>query len=245
MNLRGTRRVSLFFLLTTQLYASSCRQLLEIEDAELAPTVAGSSASSGGAAGGSSAASAGDGGVSSPDTASLAGASGEAAAGEGGQEQSSCDRYCAAVNENCSGAYAVYTSPATCQGVCKALPAGQSGARQGNSVECRLHAALIAADEPSHFCPIAGPGGNGVCGDDCESLCQLRDQVCADFISTDQATCVRDCTALRDLGSYSTDPQSEQYGGPHVQCRLYHVSAAAAGDAEQHCRHVDGAAPCN
>jgi hypothetical protein len=243
LNARATRRLALTLLLGTATCICSCRQLLEIEDAELAPTVAGSGNSSSGASGGGPAGS--EGGASPAGGASDAGASGEATPGEGGRAPSLCDRYCEAVGENCNGAFAVYTSPATCQEVCKALPPGEPGAVRGNSVECRLHAALVAVDELAHYCPIAGPGGNGVCGDDCEALCQLRDRVCADFSTTDEATCARDCAKLPDLGTYSTDVKAGQYGGDHVQCRLYHVSAAATDDAEQHCRHVDGAAPCN
>lgn len=245
--MNGRRRpgqLVLAALLSAQVLNGSCRQVLDIEEAELAPTTAGSRAHSSGGSDDGSPAMAGEGGVPPTDTPSLAGASGDAAAGEGGQP-SLCDRYCATVSESCSGALAVYTSLATCQAVCKALPQGQPGAAQGNSVECRLRAALATTNELPHRCSSAGPGGNGVCGSDCESLCRLRASVCAGLATTDEATCARDCAKLESIGSYSTDVKAGQYGGPHVQCRLYHVSAAAAGDAEQHCLHVDGAAPCN
>jgi hypothetical protein len=113
-----------------------------------------------------------------------------------------------------------------------------------NSVQCRLHAASIATDEVPHYCPIAGPGGNGECGSNCESLCGLREQICAEYADSDLASCLKSCAMLQDLGTYSTDLEQDQYSGPHVQCRLFHVSAAAAADAPQHCLHVDGARPC-
>jgi hypothetical protein len=180
-------------------------------------------------------------------TAGNAGASGEAGeggAGGAGESPSLCEQYCTAVMQSCTEAFAVYTSFETCLAVCAAMPAGAPGDRNVNTVQCRLRAAQVARDEVPHYCPIAGPGGNGVCGSNCESLCQLRDQLCADYVTYDHAMCLSGCEKLKDLGSYSTDLAAAQYSGPHVQCRLYHVSAAAVDDAEQHCEHVDGAAPC-
>jgi hypothetical protein len=73
----------------------------------------------------------------------------------------------------------------------------------------------------------------------------LRAGVCKGFGDGDTASCLSECGKLPDAGSYSTDLDVGQYAGPHVQCRLYHVSAAAADDPEQHCPHANGAAPCN
>lgn len=214
------------------LVGASCRQVLSIEDAELAPETLS------GAAGGDSVSNAHSAGGSEPLIAT-GGASDAAPAA------SLCERYCSAVMTSCSGAFAVYTSLESCMAVCAVLPAGEPGDRNVNSVQCRLHAALVAQDEVPHYCPIAGPGGNGECGSNCESLCQLRDGICAPFASGDDKTCLKSCENLSDLGTYSTDLGVGQYRGPHVQCRLYHLSAAAVADPEQHCPHVDGAAPCS
>lgn len=208
---------------------ASCRQVLSIEDAELVPeTLAG--------AGGSDAVS----------SAHSAGGTEPVIAAGGADDPapSLCDQYCSAVMASCSGEFAVYTSLDACHAVCAALPEGEPGDRNVNSVQCRLHAALVAQDEVPHYCPIAGPGGNGECGSNCVSLCQLRENVCAPFASGDMASCQKSCETLTDLGSYSTDLSAGQYRGPHVQCRLYHLSAAAVADPEQHCPHVDGAPPC-
>lgn len=213
----------------------SCRQLLDIEEAE--PLPADSEGSFAGVGGGSSA-------PLSPDVTTDAGAA-QGGEGHGSDTPTSCEQYCDAVEASCSGVFAVYTSRKTCLAVCNALPEGEPGDTSGNSVQCRLHAAELARDEASHYCPIAGPGGNGVCGSNCEGLCKLRSGICAPYVTTDEATCVADCAALPDLGQYSTDTSQAQYSGPHVQCRLFHVSAAPVADTEQHCRHVDGAAPCN
>jgi hypothetical protein len=238
-------RSSFGLLLGAHLCTSSCRQLLDIEEAELTPSAAGSNASSSGSSNGSPLVGEGGGGASTIEPASPAGNAGVAAGGTGDDEPALCERYCLTVTESCSGTFAVYTSLATCREVCRALPPGQAGDTRGNSVECRLHAARVASNEPAHYCPTAGPGGNGVCGSNCEGLCRIRASVCGAFVEADEATCLSDCEELPDLGHYSTDVKAGQYGGPHVQCRLYHVSAAALEDAEQHCPHVDGAAPCN
>jgi hypothetical protein len=155
-----------------------------------------------------------------------------------------CERYCDAVMARCSGADAVYTSGEACAAVCAALPPGIPGDGPVNSVECRLRAARGANSDPARFCPVAGPGGNGDCGSNCASLCGLREQICADDASGDTDTCVENCAALPDLGTYSVDSSAAQDSGPHVQCRLYHLSAAAVSEAAQECPSVDGADPC-
>lgn len=235
--------------------------MLGIEDAETDPALGKASSGQGSAAGAGGEPSPTIGGApadgspasGSPAVSPLGGHAGETApagdAGQAGSEaaaptESVCERYCTAVTSNCTGPFAVFTSREACLAVCAYLPEGQEGDRDVNTASCRLRAATVAKDEIPHYCPIAGPGGNGSCGGNCESLCALREAVCADFASTSQAACLKECTGLDDLGSFSTDVSEGQYQGPHVQCRLYHVSAAATDDPEQHCLHVDGAAPC-
>lgn len=242
----------------------SCRQIVGIEQAEVDPSLsakggAAIAGSSSAPAPGGNAGQAGEIGVESGGAPSSS-SGGHTAAGEAGQSSAVagaggeagapaaptlCEQYCSAVTDNCTGAFTVYTSYATCLAVCARLPEGTAGARTGNSVQCRLRAAQVAKEEVPHYCPIAGPGGNGVCGTNCESLCGLREGVCAGFSESDIESCRSECSKLQDLGNYSTDLNVGQYAGPHVQCRLYHLSAAAADDPEQHCLHVDGAAPCN
>jgi hypothetical protein len=251
-------------LLALWLGAVSCRQIIGIERAEEDPSLSSrggaKSAPSSGAAGGAAGETEREqGGAGNPsdggdDAGGAAGdfarnlAGGEAGTGgeAGARSATLCESYCTAVTDNCTGIFAVYTSYAACLAVCGWLPEGAEGAHTGNSVQCRLRAALAAKDEVPHYCPIAGPGGDGVCGTNCESLCGLRAGVCASFSDGDVESCSSECSKLPDAGSYSTDLNVGQYAGPHVQCRLYHVSAAAAADnPEQHCSHVDGAAPCN
>jgi hypothetical protein len=234
------------------LCAVSCRQVIGIEPAEEDPGLAGRALGGATSALGSADAGAAE---AEPAGAPSGGGGGEAALAEGGHADSAsagaggspatvCESYCAAVMANCTGSFAVYTSEATCLALCRFMPEGEEQDRSGNTVQCRLHAALTAASEVPHYCPIAGPGGNGVCGSNCESLCQLRAGVCADVSEGDVPSCLAACEKLEDRPTYSTDLSVGQYSGAHVQCRLYHLSAAASDDAERHCQHVDGAAPC-
>lgn len=235
---------------------AACRQLIGIEPADEDPSLL--AATDGGAksvlgvaeagqesepeAGATSAA----GGEAALGDTGTAGQAGESAAGAAGAADvpTPCERYCTAVMANCTGSFAVYGSHATCLALCRFMPQGADGDRAGNSVQCRLHAAQAAPSEVPHYCPIAGPGGNGVCGSNCESLCQLRSSVCADHSAGDEESCLTACAKLEDRPTYSTDPSVGLYEGAHVQCRLYHLSAAASDDPAGHCPHVDGEPPC-
>jgi hypothetical protein len=157
-----------------------------------------------------------------------------------------CKSYCDTVMASCTGVFSVYATLDTCLAICPHLPEGTAGEMSGNSIQCRMSNAMIASSEPSFYCPAAGPGGNGVCGTNCDSLCTLAAAICTEppkpFTSDDD--CHNDCAALPDLGTFSTDSSKEMYEGPSVECRLFHVSAASVADATVHCTHVGGAAPC-
>jgi hypothetical protein len=147
---------------------------------------------------------------------------------------------------SCTAAFAVYSTRDACLAVCAHLPAGEDGDQSGNSIQCRKRSAELAPTEPSFYCPAAGPGGNGICGNNCDGLCALATAVCTGASAQwpDLETCLNDCATLPDLGTYSTDSSFEMYEGPHVQCRLVHASSAATADTDAHCKHVGGAPPC-
>jgi hypothetical protein len=158
------------------------------------------------------------------------------------QTEDSCNRYCDLVMTNCQGQDAVYSSRDGCLTLCANMPAGERGATFGNSVQCRMHAAELAPAEPAFYCPGAGPGGNGVCGDNCESFCQLVGLVCSGENAgyADDDACWSDCTALPDLGTFTIDPAPR---GAMVQCRLYHLTNATL-EPDRHCSHALGGSPC-
>lgn len=161
------------------------------------------------------------------------------------QQADRCDVYCDTVSASCADDDAVYTNRDTCLAFCATLPPGQPSDEVGNSVACRLHQAelALATGEPQVHCPLAGPGGNGTCGGNCEAYCVAFQQVCSarfDERFVGVADCVQACERdVPDLGDYDVTMQS----GDSVQCRLWHLSAAAV-DANFHCPHAAGEAPC-
>ena len=255
-------------LLLGVLLLGACRQIIGIEDANPEPPL-----SAGGASAGNSTATAGVGGSSAgdapggtnPDPAGGNGAAGAAPTGASGAdavdggapgaagapavEPTLCERYCTTVMDNCSGSLAVYNSVEMCLSVCAVLPPGQVGDAETHvsSVHCRLEAAEAAGiSEPEYSCPIAAPGGNGQCGTNCENLCLMRQAVCSPYLTGTASECLEECATLEDLGGYTLSPDAKPLHtrGGHVQCRLYHVSAAATDEPDTHCLHADGASPC-
>jgi hypothetical protein len=157
-----------------------------------------------------------------------------------------CRDYCAKVMANCREDNAVYEGIATCYAVCKNLEPGVAGDDSGNTTRCRLHQAEQAGpegvNEPKQHCPGAGPGGEGpngelLCADNCDGYCSIMQAVCDDYGSLE--TCRAACNQVPDLGGYNT-AHSE---GDSVQCRLWHVSAAA-DEPNPHCLHAAGKSYC-
>ncbi len=204
--------------LALALSVGACAQVLGIEDAQVDPSLGSSQ--------------------SAPTQI-------ESDAGSTPEPMTTCERYCQTVTQTCTGQFAQYTTHDTCLGVCQLLPEGNEGDTSGNSVSCRLNAAGQAPLEPSFYCPVAGPGGNGVCGTNCEGLCSVVETLCSEELVNEQITdCEAVCLTLPDDGLFSVAPEAEFYEGKHVQCRLYHASNATAGDTEKHCQHALGGSPC-
>jgi hypothetical protein len=205
------------------LLGAGCESLLGLEEAAVDPDTGMTEDPAGdqGGEGGSGASDPSDGG------------------GGAGGEAPICEQYCEAVMAGCTGEFAVYGDEAACHAVCAAMPLGNPGDAGGNTVECRLTHAKSASSEPSFYCPMAGPSGNGVCGTIASKAWSGSDAQWAT-----EHDCRVACALLPDLGTYSVDPQFDMYEGDHVQCRIFHASAAAVSDADAHCKHVGGAPPC-
>ena len=108
-----------------------------------------------------------------------------------------CALYCEKVMANCQGDFEQYSQSRICELYCAALPPGEPGDETGNTVACRLHHAEqieeIGGEEVT-LCPIAGPGGAGVCGENCEGFCTVNQAICDPELDLDD--CVTDCEAL-------------------------------------------------
>jgi hypothetical protein len=162
----------------------------------------------------------------------------------------SCERYCELIDEVCAGSKLQFASLEACMGMCSTYPEGTLEDQTGHTLGCRLR--LLdsrGAGIESSECAAAGPGGNGVCGDDCESLCTSMKEVCPQNV---EYPCATECAALISCGDYFVpDPSPDD---PSVQCRLYHISAAAIGlqssggaltdSQDTHCPHAIGEGAC-
>jgi hypothetical protein len=177
----------------------------------------------------------------------IASGSGDAgAAGADSGPSAQCQDYCARIMALCTKPNEAYADISTCLGICALLPPGSPIEKTGNTLACRVNQ-LAIQESPSaeaatlpEACARSGPGGNGACGSNCESYCQLYKAACLadqpDLTSAqyDQDTCVAKCAGLDDTGTFDTDVN---YTGDTLQCRLIHTSAATV-DPETHCVHA-------
>jgi hypothetical protein len=164
------------------------------------------------------------------------------------QQLASCTEYCTAVEARCTEPFKVYDRPDACMAVCMQMELGDTlGGVDQNTVACRL-ARLGQEDfEKATHCAQVGPGGNGVCGSNCEALCTLRQQVCGQIESqaspvsqndvTNYDVCMHNCQPLPDSGTFDA---ARDRSGDSVQCRLVHLSESAISHslAVQHCEHT-------
>lgn len=146
-----------------------------------------------------------------------------------------CESYCSAVMDACGGRNAVYSTEKHCLSVCKHLDPGDPIEPTGtNTVACRTRQAALAELEPDTSCRAAGPGGDGVCGTDCEGYCTLFQSVCTEldpYKTTE--SCLQACSGLTDQSSFDL---GADHGGDTVECRLVHVTNSTL-DPVGHCKH--------
>jgi hypothetical protein len=151
------------------------------------------------------------------------------------QHSAQCQKYCTDLMSVCTGDDAEYSTPDACLSTCDLLPPGDpTEPADGNNVECRQRQiALAQIGEHALNCPRAGPGGDGVCGGNCESYCYLFNAACSmQFMPL--PNCLEACGVLRDLHSFNV---VRDHGGDTLQCRLVHVSNASWKPIE-HCGHA-------
>jgi hypothetical protein len=178
----------------------------------------------------------------------------------GGAATLDCTSYCTEIIGNCTGAQQQYGASATdngmanCMGFCGTLASkGTLADTTGNTLGCRLyHAGAPAKMLPATHCPHAGPSGgdmdpagaNGTCGEPCDAFCDGAIALCtgANVAFADKPTCMTACKAFKA----DTVPYSEADQGTNdMGCRIYHLTAAAAGAAAAttHCPHIGTTSP--
>lgn len=189
---------------------------------------AGAGGSTGGA-GGATGGSAGTGG----------GAGGATGGAGGGASAPTCADYCSAVQTNCTGDKADYTSPEACATICAGLPVGTIADTSGDTLGCRLYHAKAAAADSTLHCPHAGLEGGGVCGTDaCTAFCEGVKAVCPGALAPYASDA--DCKTACGKFPVGTGPLAAATSGDTLLCRVYHLEAgaASASAAMLHCPHT-------
>jgi hypothetical protein len=162
---------------------------------------------------------------------------------EPGVTKPNCDDYCRLNQVACSGELAVYERESQCKSVCKQFTSGTltdgldpsvSGA-QNNTLGCRYthtYNALLAFkpggdvsnDKVTSHCTHSGPGGAGVCGDDCTSYCQLLGKACPSQFAELAGGCTDTCTkALGGAKSVMYSDKLAKSGTSPLACRFLNL----------------------
>jgi hypothetical protein len=155
-----------------------------------------------------------------------------------------CGGYCDLVEANCAGDNTVYANRDDCLATCAAFPAdAEVGAVDGNSLQCRIYHADVAGQDgqdPAFHCPHASMHGGGVCGTRAMAYCNQALANCTgdNVIYANRDDCMAAAAAMPE----GTDSDT---AGNTVQCRTYHASFPAAGDAATHCPHASIASDAN
>lgn len=162
-----------------------------------------------------------------------------------GGEALSCSDYCAMIGAHCTMGHAQYFAGADngmtpCMNACASFELGAAGETTRNTLGCRTYHADAAEGDPATHCEHAGPGGAGVCGNDCDGFCTIALATCPSQFA-DMGACMSTCASFTDDTAYNATVMS----GNNLACRLYHLTAAANSDADAaiHCPHIAAGSP--
>lgn len=150
-----------------------------------------------------------------------------------------CGEYCDAVAANCAGPLRAFDNPKQCLATCALMPRGKEGDRT-NSVECRLPAARAGGGRET--CANASAFGGGVCGDRCDTFCELVDRNCIEPLGANapyatKPDCVEACQKMT-FDPAGVEGMGQDFTGKDtLNCRMLHL-ILATGDRVGHCPHV-------
>jgi len=164
-----------------------------------------------------------------------------------------CVEYCDTAKAVCQTAMdgtivpggVLYLSDEACLATCRRLLEADP-----NSVACRMRQLnfVDTGEDVQRYCANAGPGGNGVCGSNCENYCRLFKDACLEEFEKYApnskeddgiAVCVSKCEGLTDTGFFDTTKTATgNYLGDTVQCRLVHTCSSML-DPATHCSHAE------
>ena len=140
-----------------------------------------------------------------------------------------CPAYCQLMGAHCNNGQGHFNDqypggvPDVCADVCPHLPVGTTTDPLGNTLACRIQRACMAEWDPDAHCTEAGPGGDGACGDSCESFCTLALSICsgnqAQWASL--ADCQSDCATFDSTAPYNTTSDNWSGTTNAYACRMY------------------------
>jgi len=124
---------------------------------------------------------------------------------------------------------------------CAAFPVGTAADTSGDTLGCRAdhaHLAATSAATAADECSHAGPGGDGVCGTNCDGFCDIVLTYCTDANSAkiydSRDECMTDCAAhMTDVPLDTGSPGTTDMGN-EVACILYHAQMGSVAP-EEHC----------
>ena len=165
----------------------------------------------------------------------------DGAAGDATGAALSCTSYCATIQAACTSDIQQYSDMNSCVASCAAFPVGAAGDTSGDTLGCRITYAKKAAASASAAalqCTHAGPGGDGVCGDNCSGYCDIAMMYCTAAnmaeLYDSRTACMADCaTRMTDMKLDAGDGQRTDMGN-EVACLLYHAQMGAVAPVS-HC----------
>ncbi len=151
-----------------------------------------------------------------------------------------CPNYCELIGDHCQAEFEQFAGRTICEATCVLMAPGEPGDVLGNSVACRTHHALLAAESANPHCLHAGPTGDTTCGGPCENFCGLGQRACPGPLSpfVDVDACIAECEGWDPQPAYfATVPDSDTYA-----CRMHHLTLAAL-QPDVHCGHIGTESP--
>ncbi len=151
-----------------------------------------------------------------------------------------CPQYCDLIGDHCQDEFEQFAGRTICEATCTLMAPGDPGDVLGNSVACRTHHALLAAESAHPHCLHAGPTGDTTCGGPCENFCGLSQRACPDELSpfADVDACIAECESWAPQPAYfATVPDGDTYA-----CRMHHLTLAAL-QPDVHCGHIGTESP--
>jgi len=150
-----------------------------------------------------------------------------------------CENYCDNDLGVCQGSLKQWTDRTQCLWACSTWPTTTNAAFQppttgGNSLSCRKYHASVAGISPSsadYHCIHTGPlGGYGVCGMECEGLCNLAVAACPSQVPA--ANCLTMCANLNSSSMVNTTSiLSGSVPQGSVGCATYFAIKAGSNSA--------------